>query len=52
VHQFHHLATELWCGGQSCLGHRELLEHKRSGVRETGSTSAAQVIMDWLVAWR
>src|SRR6478609_10452356 len=39
AHQFHHLATELSCVGQSCLGHRGLLGPKRSGVHETGSTS-------------
>jgi hypothetical protein len=39
MHQFHHLPTELRCVGQSCLGHHGLLERKRSGVHETGSTS-------------
>jgi putative transposase len=39
VHRFHHLATELRCVGQSCLGHRRLLERKPSGVHETGASS-------------
>jgi hypothetical protein len=39
AYQLDHLATEFRCVGWSCLRHRGLLEHKCSGVHETGSTS-------------
>jgi hypothetical protein len=39
VHQLDHLPTEFRCVGWSRLRHRGLLEHKCSGVHETGSTS-------------
>jgi hypothetical protein len=47
LHQFHHLPAELGCVGQSCLGHRGLLERKRSGVHETGSTSGTTAMRTW-----
>ena len=36
------------CVGQSCLRHHGLLEHKRSGVHETGATSGASGPTDWM----
>src|SRR5262245_656933 len=39
THQLDHLATELRSVRGSRPRHRELLEHKCSGVHETGSTS-------------
>ena len=45
--QLDHLATEFRWVGWSRLRHRGLLEHKCSGVHETGSTSGRP----WSVAW-